>query len=142
MIHRLALLLLIFGLAGCALGTQRFGRVIDAAKISTVKIGESSKQDVLDLFGPPSSYSRVSSSLLIQDSAQPSLVYRPVESKESEDVFTYEYREEHEFFWTALLYTYFDRDSIADTLMVFFDTQDKVKYMAYAKQTEAEVEDK
>ena len=138
---------------GCAIGTQKSGRLIDARHISEVKVGVSTKQDVLDLFGPPNSYSRVGATL---SSAGPSLLGRPgglpgasaptsaqgtIEAKAAEDVFVYEYTEDHESFFTLILFTYFRRDTISDRLMVFFDTKDVVKYLAFAKQTSAEPED-
>jgi hypothetical protein len=149
---------LVLGLTsgGCAIGTQKGGRVIDAGQIAEIKVGVSTKQDVLDLFGPPSSYSRVGAT---RSTTGASLLGRPgggtqpggggapvgvqgtIEAKAAEDVFVYEYTEDHEAFFTLLLFTYFRRDTIADRLMVFFDTKDVVKYLAFAKQTDAEPED-
>lgn len=150
---------LVLGLTsgGCAIGTQKSGRVIDSRQISEVQVGVSTKQDVLDLFGPPNSYTRVGATL---SAAGPSLLGRPgtavgqtpgqgapmaaqgtIEAKAAEDVFVYEYTEDHESFFTVLLFTYFQRNTISDRLMVFFDTKDVVKYLAFAKQTDAEPED-
>ena len=133
---------------GCAIGTQKTGRVIDPALIPAVKVGVSTKQDVLDLFGPPNTYSRVGAttsgagaSLLGRPSEAPEGAPAPIEAKAAEDVFVYEYGEDHESFFTLLLFTYFRRTTIADRLMVFFDTKDVVKYLAYAKQTDAEAEE-
>lgn len=145
-------LLLGFSSGGCAIGTQKSGRVIDSRRIAEIKVGVSTKQDVLDAFGPPNSYSRVGASIT---GAGPSLLGRPsaqsgegptsaqgvIEAKAAEDVFVYEYTEDHESFFTLLLFTYFRRTTISDRLMVFFDTKDVVKYMAFAKETDAEPED-
>jgi len=131
------------GAAGCAIGSQRFGRVIDARQIPQVKVGKSTKQDVLDLFGPPTNFQRYAGTgdMTLKTTDQDWQARFPIETaKAAEDVFTYEYREENESFFTAILFTYFSRDTIADTLMVFFDAKDLVKYLAFAKQTEAEVE--
>tara|TARA_R110002072_G_scaffold273299_1_gene434142 strand:+ start:254 stop:730 length:477 start_codon:yes stop_codon:yes gene_type:complete len=146
-------LLLGFTSGGCAIGTQKSGRVIDGRRIGEIKVGVSTKQDVLDAFGPPNSYSRVGATV---SNAGPSLLGRPgpgaasegpasaqgaLEAKAAEDVFVYEYTEDHEAFFTLLLFTYFRRDTISDRLMVFFDTKDVVKYLAFAKQTDAEPDD-
>ncbi|MGE0713013.1 MAG: hypothetical protein AB7N76_07965 [Planctomycetota bacterium] len=134
-------------LPGCAIGNQKTGRVIDPHLIPKVKVGTSTKQDVLDLFGPPTSYSRVGAApigstlpgLLGRDAVQrPSGVVGG--GKEAEDVFVYEYVEDDESFFTMLLFTWFRRETLADRLMVFFDAKDVVKYLAYARQTEAEPE--
>lgn len=130
---------------GCAVGTQQTGRVIDTALIPKLKPGVSTKQDVLDLFGPPTTYSRVrgtffntanpDGSTATAAGRQP--VFLPIESKPAEDIFIYEYREDDESFFTVLLYTNFDRATRSDTLMVFFDIQDRVKYISFARQTDA-----
>jgi hypothetical protein len=145
-------LLLGFTSGGCAIGTQKSGRVIDGRRIAEIKVGVSTKQDVLDAFGPPNSYTRVGATIT---NSGPSLLGRPaaapvgegptpaqgaIEAKAAEDVFVYEYTEDDESFFTLLLFTYFRRTTVSDRLMVFFDTKDVVKYLSYAKQTDAEPE--
>lgn len=149
MTRTLSSLLLVLGLGvcatGCAIGSQRTGRVIDTTRISKIKPGVSTKQDVLNMFGPPTTYSRVRGTSGISTGKNNKIggsddVQPRVETKAAEDVFTYEYREDNETFFTVLLFTRFRRDTIADTLMVFFDTKDVVKYVAFSKQTEAKPE--
>ena len=145
------LLLALFGAQGCAIGNQKRGRIIDHRQIAEIKVGTSTKQDVLDLFGPPTTYSRVGATVrgsattasllgrqVLDD--QPAVEVR-VDTKEPEDVFVYEYVEDDESFFTVLLFTWFRRDTLADRLMVFFDAKDTVKYMAFAKQTDADPAD-
>lgn len=136
----LALLAATLLLPACAIGTQKTGRVIDTKKIARVKVGASTKQDVLDLFGPPTTYDRVASFPFASLAKELRDAAGGIDAKAAEDVFTYTYTEDNERFFTVLLYTYFSRDVIADTLMVFFDVNDVVKYVAFAKQTEAEPE--
>ena len=118
-------------LAGCALGTQRFGREIDAARIASLEVGVSSKADVLRLFGPPTSYSR----LPVVPAAEPATPASDPPVEPDPDVFVYEYREDRESFFTAILYTRFRREVVADRLVVFFDAHDVVRYVAYAQET-------
>jgi hypothetical protein len=128
---------------GCALGTQRYGKVIDASLISQVKIGTTTKQEVLDLFGPPADYSRIAGTgdMTLKTLDQEWQATFPLETaKAAEDVFTYEYREEPETFFSLLLFTWFTRDVLTDRLMVFFDTKDLVKFVAFTKETDAEHE--
>ena len=121
-------------LAGCALGTQRFGRVIDAERIASLEVGVSSKADVLRLFGPPTSTSR----LPVGAPAESPALASDAPSEPDSNVFVYEYREDRESFFTAILYTRFRRDVLADRLMVFFDARDLVRYVAFAKETGAQ----
>lgn len=120
-------------LAGCALGTQRFGRVIDTSRIASLEVGVSSKADVLRLFGPPTSTSR----LPVVARAEPAALDSDAPSEPDPDVFVYEYREDRETFFTAILFTRFRREVLADRLMVFFDAQDRVRYVAFAQETDA-----
>lgn len=129
--------------AGCAIGNQRFGVVLDPALIPQIKIGTSTKQDVLDLFGPPTNYSRIpaTADMALQTTDQEWRARFPIEAaKAAEDVFVYEYREEEESFFSVFLFTYFSRDTLTDRLMVFFGPGDVVKYLAFAKQTDTEFE--
>jgi hypothetical protein len=131
-IRRLLHASLCFGLVtGCALGTQRFGREIDAGRIASIETGVSTKADVLRLFGPPTSSSR----LPIVASAEAALPSPEAPSEPDADVFVYEYREDRETFFTAILYTRFRREVLADRLMVFFDASDVVRYVAFARET-------
>jgi hypothetical protein len=129
---------------GCAIGSQRFGEVLDAEQISHVKIGVSTKQDVLDLFGPPTSFNRVGAWFGYGVTGPEGAGGGEAEGGTkpwgwpADDVFTYEYREDNETFMTFGLFTWFDREVINDRLMVFFDTRDVVKYMSFDKQTDAE----
>ena len=123
-------------LAGCAISTQRFGRPIDASRIANVKVGESTKADVLREFGPPSAYSALP---VVPSPGSPSasggddlLARAEAESR----MFVYQYREDRENFLTIILFTRFRREVVSDRLMVFFDERDVVRYVAFSKQTE------
>ncbi|RMG11127.1 MAG: hypothetical protein D6731_16185 [Planctomycetota bacterium] len=128
---------------GCAIGTQRTGKVFDPALVARVKVGTSTKQDVLDLFGPPTRYDRIpgTGDMTLETTDQEWRARFPIETaKAAEDVFTYEYREEPETFFSMLLFTYFSRDVLTDRLMVVFDVRDVVKYIAFVKETDREYE--
>ena len=139
---RLGLALCCALLAGCVTGTDRVGRAIDPRDVASVRIGHTSKQEVLDLFGPPTTLGApgggAPQSSIVGPEQVPEGTGRTLEG----DVYTYEYREEHELFFSIfLLYTYFDREVLADTLLVGFDESGVVSYMAFERQTDAEPED-
>jgi len=122
-------------LTGCAIGTQRFGRPIDAGRIANVQVGVSTKADVLRDFGPPSSYSAlpvVPSQREASRAGEDLLASAEAESR----VFVYEYREDSENFFTILLFTRFRREVLSDRLMVFFDPGDVVRYVAFSRETQ------
>ena len=122
-------------LAGCAIGTQRFGRPIDAGRIANIQVGVSTKADVLRDFGPPSSYSTLP---VVPSQPEASLLGEDLLARgEAETrLFVYEYREDHENFFTILLFTRFRREVLSDRLMVFFDPGDVVRYVAFSRETQ------
>lgn len=127
--------LLLFA-AGCVTGTQHEGRVILARDVAKVKVAKTTRQEVLDIFGPPSSFARVPEAAPRAPGAPlaPAVGERGVPA----DVYLYEYKEENEsFFSVILIYTHFKREKLADVLMVSFDPADRVKLLAYVRQTEA-----
>jgi len=124
--------ILVLGLAtGCALGTQRFGRAIDESRIPSLEVGVSTKADVLRLFGPPTSYSRLPAVAVEERVAAPA---ERVPEPEP-NAFVYEYREDRENFFTVLLFTRFRREVLTDRLLVFFDAGDVVRYVAFERET-------
>ena len=118
--------------AGCALGTQRFGREIDAQQIASLEIGTSTKADVLRLFGPPTAYSALPPVAVASDATRES---SPRLEEPDARVFEYQYREDRESFFTVILFTRFRREVSTDRLVVFFDERDVVRYVGYARET-------
>jgi hypothetical protein len=120
-------------LTSCAIGAQRFGRPIDASRIASIQIGVSTKAEVLREFGPPTSYASLP---VVPTEALSALAEEALAATEAATrVFVYEYREDHENFFTVILFTRFRREVLSDRLMVFFDPNDVVQYVAYAKET-------
>ncbi len=134
--QRLCLFLLPLML-GCVMGTQREGKVIATEDVAWLRVGETTKQEVLDRFGPPTSFKRLRDELESEFDEEDRL-YLPMYD---ENVYVYEYTEDSEMFFTAvLLYTWFSRERLSDRLMVTFDEEDVVEYVAFSKQTDAEPE--
>ena len=129
-------MLLLCGLTGCAVSTQRFGRPIDAARIAAVQVGVSTKADVLREFGPPSAYSALpvvpAPDDPLVEGSQDLLARAEAESR----MFVYEYREDRENFLTIIRFTRFRREVVSDRRMVFFDPGDVVRYVAFSRQTQ------
>lgn len=131
-----SLMALLLFLSACATGRQQTGRIIDTTRIPDLKVGKSTKADVLRLFGPPTYYSRLPPVPLFGPAGEV-LWWSGASQKEPPDVFVYEYRQDNERFFTALVYTRFLRQVRSDVLVVFFDKNDVVRYVSFAKQTNA-----
>ncbi len=124
----------LLSVTGCVMGTQRDGRIIAVEDVARVVVGTTTKQEVLELFGPPNSFKRLREELEA-DFDPDERLFLPLYD---ENVYIYEYSEDSEtFFSAALLYTYFNRERLADRLMVIFDDDDVVAYLAFSKQTDA-----
>jgi len=127
--------------SGCVIGRHYDGRQIDPKVVDQIQIGVTTKQQVLDLLGPPRVFSRVQLSDLADR-----LVARVAGSSDNvsvtldptlfDEAYLYEYRRENETFFTVvLLYTYFMRDRKSDELLIIFDQRDVVSHVAYAEGT-------
>jgi hypothetical protein len=127
---------LVFTLSACASGRQHTGRIIDTSRIPDVQVGTSTKADVLRLFGPPTYYSRLPPVPLFGPAGEV-LWWSGAYEEDPPDVFVYEYRQDSERFFTVLLYTRFMRQVRSDVLVVFFDDDDVVSYVSFARQTDA-----
>jgi hypothetical protein len=121
-------------LAGCAIGTQRFGRPIDASRVGEIQVGVSTKAEVLRDFGPPSSYAALP--VVPAPDGAAAGGERLADGEPEPRVFVYEYREDRENFFTVLLFTRFRREVMSDRLMVFFDEADLVRYVAFSRETQ------
>jgi hypothetical protein len=121
-------------LSACAVGNQQVGRPIDVERIAQLQVGRSTKADVLRLFGPPTSYSGLPP---VPDSEAVAGAAAGHGGPPAGDAFVYEFREDRERFFTVLLFTGFRRQIRSDVLVVFFGPDDVVRYVAFAKQTDA-----
>ena len=127
--------------SGCVVGRHFDGRRIPAESVPQIVIGKTTKQDILDVFGPPRVFSRVELSDLAErlvsrvggGSDQISIELDPTLFDEA---YLYEFRQENETFLTVFfLYTYFMRDRKSDQLLVIFDPNDRVSHVAFVEGT-------
>ena len=84
-------------------------------------------------------FTRITSRVPVAAAAGSAALAADAPSEPEPDVFVYEYREDRESFFTAILFTRFRREVLSDRLMVFFDDQDRVRYVAFAQETDARV---
>jgi hypothetical protein len=119
---------------GCASGTQYTGRSIAAERVGEIAVGSSNKADVLEIFGPPTYYSRLPPVPLFGPAGEV-LWWSGAADEDPPDVFVYEFREDHESFFTVILFTRFRRVVSSDVLVVFFDDDDVVEYVSFAGET-------
>ncbi|HLC17379.1 MAG TPA: hypothetical protein VJL89_14260 [Thermodesulfovibrionia bacterium] len=127
--------LLAFSLSACIKGYFMEGSKIYEDNVSRIKIGQTTRDDILKWFGPPVEF---------QDPKTLKMILRtldltaetPAVDHPFEDAFVYEYTYAKTSGFSIIIYTYIKTDSKKDLLMVFFGDDDKVQYFAFRKGTE------
>ncbi len=122
--------LLLFSLPGCvSLGRQYDGVPLPLDKLAQVKVGTTTRGEILSLFGPPSSVQRrelegVVSSLAARYQGD-NLTLR-LDPALFNDIFVYEYRRVNRTAVLLLLFNYVQSVDRSDRVAFFFDAGGKV----------------
>lgn len=132
----LGLLLAVTSLEGCAIAHVHQGAPIDAARIKDIQVGVTTKQEIIDWFGPPQEVKRpellsdIFQRLDLTEGQTRSLIYP--------DIFSYQYNEGDVRGILLILFNHINIDLRSDTLAIFFDDQDRVKYVGFTKGVKSE----
>jgi hypothetical protein len=117
------------GLTGCWIGRGRVDHPLDEQKIAGIQRGVTTRAEILERFGPPQEIDgrELTAFGLSLDEALSSRGGRPpMERAVSVRYFRYAYVRANTWFLTLLLFNYIDGDVKRDTLVIFFDGDDKV----------------
>lgn len=112
---------------------------IDEQNIAAIQRGVTTKQDILRLFGPPQEIdARELTAIGVTFEA---LVPRPGEKLPTERIvaaryFRYSYERGNGMAIILLLFNYFEFDQKNDSLIIFFDGDDKVEDFAFRRDTD------
>ena len=112
---------------------------IDEQNIAAIQRGVTTKQDILRLFGPPQEIdARELTAIGVTFEA---LVPRPGEKLPTERIvaaryFRYSYERGNGMAIILLLFNYFEFDQKNDSLVIFFDGDDKVEDFAFRRDTD------
>jgi len=126
----IGLILLIIAQSGCvAISRQYEGAKLPVDRISSVEIGTTTRQDVLDLFGPPVVIQKRDFEGLVSaigSSFQGDELTVQLDPKLLNEVFIYEYRRVNRFSIILILFNYFSSVDKSDRLMFFFGADNKL----------------
>lgn len=133
--YRLLPLCLAILLPGCFMVRGYVDRPIDADRIQRLQRGVTTKQEVLELFGPPQLIDArelvAVGDLFGMDSDPP-----PLEQIVSARFFRYQYTRGNGSALILGLFNYVEGDVKSDTLLIFFDGKGVVEDYAVARDTE------
>jgi hypothetical protein len=128
---RASFLLMALAVGGCAISHIHQGTPINKDRIKDIKIGVTTKQEIIDWFGPPQEVKRPE---LISDLFQRlDLTEGETRSLIYPDIFSYQYNEGDVRAIILVLFNHINVDLRSDTLAVFFDEHDRVKYVGFSQ---------
>ena len=138
----LALAVAGFGATGCISLSGSFGTQIPEEALGRIVVGETTRDEVLAWFGPPSAfYNPTFLDVILQEDEAPTELSGLAEEVVLEppapvlnDVFTYRYIEnDTRAVFVPILFGFLDAAATYETLTIFFDEQGRVEYHAFRR---------
>lgn len=126
-------------LPGCVMGRVYRDHPLDEVKIAAIQRGQTTKQEILDAFGPPQEID-AREVTAIGVPFEPFISRRgdkpPVERIVAARYFRYTYTRANAMAIILILFNYGEFDQKSDNLVVFFDGDDKVEDFAFRRDTD------
>lgn len=134
-----AVLVPVVALSGCVMGRVYRDHPLDEMKIGSIQRGVTTKQEILDLFGPPQEID-ARELTAIGVPFEPFLSRRgdkpPIERIVAARFFRYTYTRANAMAVILILFNYGEFDQKSDNLVVFFDGDNKVEDFAFRRDTD------
>ena len=116
--------------SGCvSLGRQIEGTPLPEDKLAAVKIGATTRQEILTAFGVPTTYGVRDFEGLLQDTAmryQGQELTIKIDPAMLNHMFIYEFRRVHRNAYVFVFFNYFRSEDRSDRLLFFFDPKGRV----------------
>ena len=120
-------------LVGCAIGRYYSGSRIAEDRIKDIQPGVTTRQEILDWFGPPQNY--LSPTLLNQILREYEVTQEPLSNYPFANILSYEFDRGNFKMLLLILFNYFEAEVKSDHLVIFFDENERVKYYGFQKGT-------
>lgn len=125
--------------SGCVMARTYRDHPLDEQKIATIQRGVTTKNDILQLLGPPQEID--ARELTAVGVGLEQVLPRPGEKPPVERIvaarwFRYTYERGNGLGMILVLFNYFEFDQKNDSLVIFFDGDNKVEDFAFRKDTE------
>jgi hypothetical protein len=118
----------------CVMARYSEGQTITEDKIPQIIPGQTTKAEILEWFGAPQSYA--DATFLEEYLSERELVPGPVVDLPFADVLVYRFTQGRLRGLIMILYNQFRLDVASDSLVVYFDPQDRVLYYGWRKGTD------
>ncbi len=126
-------------LSGCVMGRVYRDQPLDEVKIAAIQRGVTTKQEILDRFGPPQEI-EARELVAIGVPFEPFFSRKgdkpPIERIVATRFFRYTYSRGNALAMILVLFNYGEFDQKNDNLVIFFDGDNKVEDFAFRKDTE------
>ena len=124
------LILLAVSSFGCVSFSGEFGTRIPTENLPRIHDGETTREEIIAWFGPPSAFFNPSFLDIILEDEEDLATHAPLLN----DVYTYRYMEnDTSLIFFPILFGKVDAAAMAETLTVFFDESGRVQYHAYRR---------
>jgi len=120
-------------LVGCAIGRYYGGSRIPEDRIQDIQPGVTTRQEVLEWFGPPQNY--LSPTLLNQILRQYEITQEPLTTYPFANILSYQFDRGNFRLLLLILFNYVEAEVKSDQLVIFFDENERVKYYGFHKGT-------
>lgn len=121
-------------LLGCAIGRYYGGSRIPEDRIKDIRPGVTTRQEILDWFGPPQNY--LSPTLLNQILREYEVAGEPLTNYPFANILSYEFDRGNFKLLLLVLFNYVEAEFKSDHLVIFFDENGRVEYYGFHKGTE------
>lgn len=139
LVRSLLLLLALCSAAGCVTVSRQYeGTTLDADAIASVRVGVTTRQEILDTFGPPFSIQKRDFEGLVSSlgsSFQGDELTIRLDPKLLNEVFVYEYRRVNRMSVVLIFFNYLSSIDKSDRLMFFFDQDNVVRGFGFTEGT-------
>ena len=127
-------LLCVFGLAGCLIVDFSEGQTVAVDQLAKIVPGTTTKKEILDWFGAPQGLADAQflENYLVDQELAPG----PVVNVPYADVLVFRFTRGKGKGIITIVWNWFDFHIASDTLIVFFDADDRVLYYGFRKGTD------
>jgi hypothetical protein len=132
-LYIIGILLLLFS-TGCVVGRYYEGSNIIAEKVKDIKPGITTKEEIIEWFGPPQNY--MSPTVFNKILRDLEVTGEPLTTYPFAYILSYQYDQGNIRALILVLFNYAEAKVKSDHLVIFLDENERVKYYGYRRGTE------
>jgi hypothetical protein len=118
---------------GCLVGRYYEGPQILAEKVKDIKPGITTKEEIIEWFGPPQNY--ISPTVFNQILGELDITGEPLMSYPFANILSYQYNQGNFRGLLLILFNYAETEVKVDHLVIFLDENERVEYYGFRRGT-------